>query len=722
MPPAATREEELAQGLVPPPAGEQPVDPETKLTKLPTKKTGIMRRVMELSEAQAAEISELMTTIVDESSRNMSHLRTKLRRYNDMLENVKADKNFPWKDASNLNIPLTEIHMMILHSSITATVLDNDPIWYCRTMLFGNPGADDVDPNIEWFLNWVCKVQLKLDAALSEVYWNALRDPLAIGCLDWVDEVGKQRDIRSFEDDPEQPPAPPPQPGQPPMPPQPPPMRAVDKFTAEFPSPEDAGISEEAYGAMVEQASADGVLQIEVEQYITKYRGPKLRIVELKNLVLYPATAPSFEYAQFVGDEFLQRKAFYEKRAKLKWYNADAVAKMTEAPATNDAIDDVARSQDRNEGLSRSRTKPDEYKCVQGVLRYDFKKKGEEDMFLVTFNRESKKILRFEKFPYIHNRCNYIDFRIQKRSNRLLGRCIPEKLEDINDEVSTQHNQRIDSRTISTVPSFKRKENVEFDPRLAQKFYPGVTFQVRAMDDLNQFEIKQTDLGTSLQEENTLFTIAEQLTGASMLKSGRETPKDPRSPAKKVAYLLRQSDIRIDDYIKELKVGTNEFAAQIMELYYQFAPEVVKFQIQNPDTQQWLDAEIKRTKLRNNNMSIDIAHSTVNDNPENTAQRVLIEYQILSKEPLIANNIQRRYALVRDLVVALRKRNVNALIPPLKQMLQEVNDQNVLSNQLAPGTLQQLLANVMGSDKGGGPNGKRQGGPDVSVGNMGDAA
>ncbi len=700
MPPALTREQEIQAGLIPPPMGEVEPDRETRVTKLPVKTAGIYRRRLKLNAEDEIKIKALCKTIWDETQTNTTFLRNKLKRWNDLFEGVRQEKTFPWKGACSTHVPLIEIHLAILHTGVVSTILDNDPVYYVRTMVPGLAGSDDVDPNIEWFLNWVCKVQLKMDTTLSEIIHNAFRDPLACGCLDWVEELKKVYDIRVYSD--------------------------PEAFLADFPEPKDAGVSEVSYRAILAQIASEGQAQVKVEERVVSYRGPRLRVVELKDLIVYPATSPTFEYAQFVGDQIRQRVAYFENRAKLDWFDKDEVEKLKKQPGKNSAIDSISSSQDRIEGVGRSRQMPDEYDVMQGILKYDFNGEGDEQMYMVVYNPDTDALLRFEDFPYIHNRNNYIPFRTERKSNRLLGRCVPQKLEDINEEVDTSHHQRIDSRTIATVPSFKKIETADFDPtRADQKFFPGVTFKVRAMTEVQQFDIRQTDLGESMQEESNLFGIAEQLDGASMLRSGRESQRDPRAPAKKIAYLLQQSNVRIDTYIKELRIGMNELAAQILELYYQFSPETVVFPIENPDTQKWVQAEIVRSKFRNNNMSIDIAHTSVTDNPDTAAQRAMIEYQLLSKEPLIGSNIMRRYQLVRDLVIALRRRDVNKLVPPLKQFMQELQDQNIMNHPAAPDSFHRLHDSVSGNGKNKGAseaNGMRQGGPDVSVGNMGGAA
>ena len=126
--------------------------------------------------------------------------------------------------------------------------------------------------------------------------------------------------------------------------------------------------------------------------------------------------------------------------------------------------------------------------------------------------------------------------------------------------------------------------------------------------------------------------------------------------------------------------------------------------------------EIKRTSLREKSVTLTVARSTVDDNPDQVAQRRLVEYNILIRNPLIANNIKRLHMLTRDLILSLRKRDANDLIPPLEVMMQEMQAQQGLADPRQPQNVQTMMQNILslGAQNGREPTGTRQGGPDVS--------
>lgn len=667
-----TREQSLLLGVTPPPQGDIPLPAQMTVKKV-RKGPNTYRRQEELSEAQKVKLRKLLADVVNEWKTNTSLLRAKLRRANDLMEGIKDTKTFPWEDCSNLHIPVIETHITILHSVCSSTMLDNDPIWYVRIKRDNVP--EGIDSEIESFLNSVCKVELKLDAVLSDIYWAAYRDGTAIGDLDWVEEYDTQYDVLNFSD--------------------------VESFVAAFPTPLSAGVTSKQYNEFITTLINEGELQIKVEEYINTYRGPRLRQVELKDFVMIPTSSPSMDYAMFVGDMFVQRADFFKRMVKQKWFDSEETKLMLKGGGLTTAPDEGSNAQDRIEGISRQRqVKPDEYYCLQGVLRYNVSddELEPERKYLVWFEPNSKAILRFESYPYLHNRMKYIPWRFKKRPNRFNGQSIYEQLGDINEEIDTQHNQRIDSRTISTVPSFLKVDSFSFDPtRKNQRFYPGCTFSVSNFNQIKQFEIKQTDLGQSLQEEQNLMYLADVRTGASGARSGRESARDPRAPAKKIQLQLAQSDIRIDDHMRELRIGTAEVGLQILELYYQFAPETITFFKQDPETKKFVQMQIQRQKLRARDLFLEVARTSVNDNPDQLFQRELTLYQLLSNEPMIGGNLVRRRELLARVLTAMRERNIYKLIPSVEDMLKELQQQDQQLDPNSP-SHQALGLNLSGAE------------------------
>ena len=266
---------------------------------------------------------------------------------------------------------------------------------------------------------------------------------------------------------------------------------------------------------------------------------------------------------------------------------------------------------------------------------------------------------------------NYFPLRLIKRDDRLLGMSLIEDISDLSMEIDILHRMRINSRTITHVPSFKAVSSAKdkFDPSRPQyRFQPGVTFWLNDIKDVEMFDIKPVDLSGSIEEENYLMQIINLVTGADSGLSGQATPLDPRAPARKQQEMLRQSSNRIDDYVEALLGPFAQMGSFMLDLYYQFGPERIKYYIEDKDGN-YLQKEIQRTKLYDPNVKFVVNGTSIFMNPDMEFSRMQEISQILSTNPLTAQDpTVQREALTR-LLDSSRTKNYKTLLPapPMQQ-------------------------------------------------------
>ena len=112
-------------------------------------------------------------------------------------------------------------------------------------------------------------------------------------------------------------------------------------------------------------------------------------------------------------------------------------------------------------------------------------------------------------------------------------------------------------------------------------------------------------------------------------------------------------------------------------------------------------------------MTIEIGRTSVLDNPDAVLQRAMTDYQLWKDEPLVGQNIQRRWELVRQTMFAERKKNIEKLLPPLRQILEEMKQQDALGGEDTTPSHQALLEGTQkNSGKSKKETGKRQGSSD----------
>lgn len=694
MPPS-TLEEQKRLGLVGPVSGLREIDPETKV-KLADVDPKSVRILMDLTTEQMMRVKTVLKDAVMEWRQNTRLQNNKLMTAVDRLDGFSAAKDYPWPNSSNLNIPYMEIQILIACDIVSSTTLDAEPAFFIRELLPARKDMpeESVDPKMEWWLNWVFKKQLNLDASARMAIFLAFRDPLSVAVMDWVEDYPKEYSVQVFD--------------------------SVESLQKRFPDPDSAGVSSETYSRWATMISEGRSISLEIEERVVRYRGPQSREVELKDFVRYPVNSKDLKYTIFHGDQYRERKPYFKSALNRKWFYKKETEELLTTTPKNESMDSISRKMDANEGIASQRRKPDEYDCVRGNLRIDLNGDGEEEFYHVVYNEDHDKLLRMEKYPYWHNRSNYVLFRIRRKPNRLLGRCFVDMLGDLNEEMNTQHNQRIDSRTITTVPTFKiNASEIDLLARIERgdgHFYPGQKWVMQNTKNMDMLETKVDFQGT-LQEEQNLFQIGDMLTGtaSSGARSGMAEKKDPRASGKKQQTQIQQSNQRIDGYIRELRSSLEEMASQTLELYYQFSPDsVLSYNFYDDASGNFIRNEIRRTQLRNRNMTIEVSRVSVLDNPDAVLQRAATDYQMWKDEPLVGMNLKRRWELVHDTMIAERKKNIPKVLPNLQDILSEMQQQDQsMAGENAPPSHQALLQAAHGAgNKKREPDGKRQGSKD----------
>lgn len=107
----------------------------------------------------------------------------------------------------------------------------------------------------------------------------------------------------------------------------------------------------------------------------------------------------------------------------------------------------------------------------------------------------------------------FVDQRFAERDDFFYGYSIPEILEQTQEEAAQIHNARRDANTITGIPTFKKKRLADV-PNPATDFYPGRTFEVENMDDMEPM-VFGGNYNAMIEEESYLLNLASTYTGIS---------------------------------------------------------------------------------------------------------------------------------------------------------------------------------------------------------------
>lgn len=643
-------------------------------------------RSVDLTEEQEKAVKTDIKRCIQDWRKNRGDMETRLARWNDLVEGIREESDFPWEGAANLHIPLIEIQMNIIHSAIRQTMLKNDNLWVGEYFGVDNDMLTQM-LIIENFLNFKSRTDLSLSSVLSDFAWSTLRDGTSIGQVTWADE--REMVVRFVE------------------------YKTIEEFQEAFPGASESGIPDKEYIRILEALNKGEPVELEEEHERIVYRGPLVDLVDLNDFVMSPITAKETRFASLVGKRFRVPLSNVYSSELDGWYkdgSGDAIKKHLNS---QEQADFYTSQRDSIEGINRSIEDKDAI-LVDGIHRFDLDKDNVNEKYAFCYDEGSDTLLAYWHYPYEHGRDCFVPVRFKKRPNRFFGRSLPEQLEDINEEIDTQHNQRTNSRTITTVPTFKARNSIkgDFDPtRRDQIFKPGRTYWLSRPEDLTQFDIRETDFSQSEREEQTLFQIADTLTGATQLRSGGETRLDPRAPALKVQTLLQRSDVRLDDAMEEMagdsgrNEGFNAIGFQALELYRQFGdeedlkfldtvePREIDMATGRLSAGQAKIAELDAKSIDSEKMKIMMSKTSVSQNPEVQFQKEYLIYQILVQEPLVGGQEQMRMQMVSDLLASARKEKMRRLL---------VQRMNSRPPEAAQAEQNMLLQNVLGF---GGQNG-----------------
>jgi hypothetical protein len=477
--------------------------------------------------------------------------------------------------------------------------------------------------------------------------WTTCRDGLGIIQVSWLEDYEPATDVLL--------------------------INGADEFLAEFPTSEEAGIDASEYEDLAQKAAAatpEEPLEIPVHFDRLKFYGNKCEIVELVDFVTFPATIPDIrhESCRGYGKGFDERRATIEKKGKEKFYYAEAVQSLLSASNKEGAVPITRQAQDEAEGLGRS-TKS-QLRLYELTIKFAMDPGEAEEKLLVVYSRDHEKILACKDYPYRID--NMALFRINKRPNRLIGRSIPQKTRDINDEVDTMHRQRVNSRTISHVPSFIGDSNKkkEFDAANPDKvFVPGKEWWVPGGIQggaFDQFKVQPVDLGDSMAEEANDMKVLDLLLGSAVaLLSGQAAPTDPSAPGNKTQTMIAQSNLRMDDPLAEFREGVEQLGDICLSHLYQFGPPVLEYLARTDDGEETrsLYKKILRQGLR-----MKMAGVTITQNPETEMARGFQTFQFLMSWPVFQQNAQGQVEMIRDALKKGRVSRWDKYVPTIEEV------------------------------------------------------
>ena len=562
-------------------------------------------------------------------------LDERIKRWVDQYEGVTGPKDDPWVGCSNLHVPLTAWQVDTVSSNLYSTVFTTDPVIRCEPV---EGGDDDDARDLEAWLQYLQgRVGLKGGRG-KELSLATSKAGTAIGKLThetWAEnqwEMGEDGDV--------------------------------------------------------------------TPNRVTR-RGIQFRVVPMADFVMCPATALSIMEAVAVGDRKKVRLEDVKRNERVGLYDK-GTAKAVESVAGADAEPTEPTEQQETIGVeagAQSDKQFDTYdrwemiwalpvvqkgegKGAKWTYDPDHDKAEERDCLVTIIDVGGKPVIgRIMLYPWFHGRRHYIPFRILPRDGQLWGRSIPEVLEALQDELNTEHNQRIDWRSLVLNRPLKVRRGASItsgDGKMHIEWKPGHPIIVDDMTDMEFPDVPPIG-ADSYKEEEGIIGFAERVTAVSDQRVGQIS--EGKNTLGEVQLTESLGNVRFDDMVQAFQgygdyregVGLRELCYQMIGLSVQFCREEMVRVLGE-------ESKLPQLSMEDATGAYDYAPqgNTIGSNVQARRQQAGMMYEKLMQNPLVGQNPMRVWALTKALLDAFGEKNFQSIIgteEEIEQMMQQMEQQ-----------------------------------------------
>lgn len=496
-----------------------------------------------MSEDKLNDLALQINDALDAYNRSMRSFWDKILQWRRQYDgDVPQHKNFPFPGSSCLHIPATKSAIDAIQARATKTIFSVTPYWVVAGR---SPEDQESAPLVEQYLDYVAQSLINLPIISGDLYRKAMVDGTSIAKVTWVE------DFRYVE-------------------------REVVQIT------EAVGVMS-LNGVELPALQETNVTPRTVKEKEYSYKGPAVRVVDILDFVLLPATATDYGNAFGVGDRMWLRfdqlkrgesQGVYFGVDALREASPDDIRDLTASARMN--VDLIATDSLQQSEISRL------YEIYELMWRMDLDEDGLEEWALITYSNQAKRIIRIDKYPYMHGRVCYVPYRCKPRDNSFWGISIAEETCALQAEMNALHNQFVDSGTLANASLvFARRQSGTDMDRL--EYSPG---KIQYVDDPSDITITQFQPPSPalLQAMQLIRADFERLTGVSDISLAR--PPSVSRTATEISSIVFEGNIKFDQIINRFQQSNVELAHQIIELSHQFVDDEYAFRIlgaqQNP--------------------------------------------------------------------------------------------------------------------------------------------
>jgi hypothetical protein len=458
------------------------------------------------------------------------------RRWREAYEGKTKAKSFPWRNASNVWVPITSIITDAIHANMMNRIFGHKRVWDVEAV---RPEEKvGINPEDNQPITWSTLADAVSDFFSAQATPTGMLD-IYEPCEDAILECIKLGTAVLFN------------------------PWVTDTQTDFTYDPETGNIARN-----VPVTTFDGLRpeHLPLEDFLISPNYPD---------ILGPKAAPIFGHMYYLreGQMNTRRESGIFRNIKSATRKEEWDNILATPGGPEEALKD-AQAYSENEVHTVTDSRRDDFLLQDLWIKYQLYEDGPEYHLFVTRHHLTGNLLAVRPWPY--KTPPYVVFRYIRREGRFYGIGASEMLESIQRGINTSFNQTVDNATLANTRAFKVKKGSSAARHLGD-IYPGKKFLLERMEDLEEFQLGEI-YPSAFQVGLEFWGFGEKRAGVSDYNLGRESSAlGKQSTATTTLALIQENARRFDLYSKDIRRSLGELGMQSAELIQQMKPDGVIF-------------------------------------------------------------------------------------------------------------------------------------------------
>lgn len=494
---------------------------------------------------------------------------------------ILPEKSYPWVGCSNFNVPLTMLGIETLKPRLIEAILGSDPIVYAIPTEASDEERTD---RTELFLNWQLRTELDVIPLVEESAHTFLTPGIVIAKVLWDVQYRPINKIHHFPPDTD--------------------LNGIFEtmFGQELPQEwEKTGddLKWEGYfktpGGAKRKVSAkfkflDDEIQVLLRKEHVTYEAPRIHLLDPMDIIVPFKGGNDVQRLPWL----IQRMHYTEDQLRRKvqqgWFYKDAVEELLQeltAPehdpeAPGQQLDEVKSMAEGVQADPASSILDGQYEVLETYRLWDMDEDTFEEEILYYISPQLPgKLLGWNYLDNAvgHGKKPYVIGEYLRQPGRFYGLSFPRVVRDVQDEINTMHNQRVDAGTIQNTPMGFFRASMTWRPD-KREIKPGGWIAVdNPQQDINIPQWNGSPVWGQ-NEESTLYQYFERLTGLTDLALGRQPNRvGATRTASGTAALLSEAGLRFKTCMEAFQRFWTEIFEHVLALDQEYMPPGKEFRV-----------------------------------------------------------------------------------------------------------------------------------------------